>query len=383
MIHFAVTLLLFGISAAQSIRICIVETTKPVPFDLNGAFILRSEEGKYQLTSLNEPLQIIPNDSTFDIVGSGQYKRSLTFASEVTLTAQKPGATLRINDFEENGIIRIRQNESGAVQVIVSRPMEDYLTYVLPHEIGSTKPEHLEALKAQAVAARTYAYRQIARTQPFDVYADVRDQVYQSGETPHESFVNAVKATQWQVLAHDMSIIDIKYCANLGGYQERPAYEVDAHQPLMKPKGKPVLGKKSRHWRWTIYFTLDELVDRAQKMYGQTFGDIDVTQGADLQLAIRSRTPVGRVDTLDLTVNNITASLTGFEIRRFFSKDGKTLPSNLFYMKNGNSTLMIHGGGYGHGDGMGQWEAMELSEQGYNYQQILKFFYPETDLVRR
>ncbi|GBU26071.1 hypothetical protein R83H12_02754 [Fibrobacteria bacterium R8-3-H12] len=95
---------------------------------------------------------------------------------------------------------------------------------VVPHEIGKLNAECFEALKAQAVAARTYAYIHLgsSKSQGFDVYADTRDQVY-NGKNDEDSLVNeAILATSNVVIKYDGNLIEAYYHSTCGGNTESP-----------------------------------------------------------------------------------------------------------------------------------------------------------------
>ena len=88
---------------------------------------------------------------------------------------------------------------------------------------------------------------------------------------------------------------------------------------------------------------------------------------------------------LEIAYADTTVILSGYEIRRFFTNsEGKMLPSNLFYLTQpDDSTLVVHGGGYGHGVGMCQYGALNMARRGLKHYHILGKYYPGTKLFRK
>src|SRR5690606_24745040 len=97
--------------------------------------------------------------------------------------------------------------------------MENYLLGVVPFEIGRVGPDLVEASKAQAVAARTYAIRYLGRRDSlgFDVFATVEDQVYGGAEGEHEPVSVAVRETAGQILTYGREPIEAFYHSTCGG----------------------------------------------------------------------------------------------------------------------------------------------------------------------
>ena len=102
-------------------------------------------------------------------------------------------------------------------------------------------------------------------------------------------------------------------------------------------------------------------------------------------MRIVDRTESGRVNTLEVIYADTSALLHGTEVRRFLAwPPGGYLPGGLFYFaQTSDSTLEIRGGGYGHGVGMCQWGAMNMSQNGFKYYHILSKYYPGTVLKRK
>ena len=112
---------------------------------------------------------------------------------------------------------------------------------------------------------------------------------------------------------------------------------------------------------------------------------VEDTTELHLNLQIAKRNSSGRVSDLEIAYGDTSVMLTGYEIRHFFKdKNGKSLPSNLFYLEQSNdSTLAIHGGGFGHGVGMCQYGALYMAQHGFMHYHIINKYFPGTKLVRK
>lgn len=119
---------------------------------------------------------------------------------------------------------------SSAIQVINHVYIEDYLLGVVPYEMNDTWP--VEALKAQAVAARNYVLRQMGGSDAYDVVDTPTDQVYKGYTLGLTNAKTAVNETAGKVLTHNSNIIEMFYSASNGGYTEIPQHIWSASNPL-------------------------------------------------------------------------------------------------------------------------------------------------------
>ena len=122
------------------------------------------------------------------------------------------------------GALVLYLNDRGKLNVINELPFEDYLRGVVPRELGPALYPELEALKAQAVAARTYALRNLGRefaAEGYDVCATPRCQVYGGRDAEHPLSDRAIAETAGQILLYRGAPIDALYSATCGGHTER------------------------------------------------------------------------------------------------------------------------------------------------------------------
>ncbi|MBI4469768.1 MAG: SpoIID/LytB domain-containing protein [Acidobacteria bacterium] len=155
-------------------------------------------------------------------------------------------APLRVNGTAYRGRIEARLNSRNTLVVVNELPLEDYLLGVVPNELSPTHYPEIEALKAQAIAARTYAIRNLGkyRGEGFDLYADARSQVYGGKESEQPLSSRAVVETAGLVLTYDAEPIDAVYTSTCGGRTENA--EVIFARPL--PYLRSVLCSPEKDW---------------------------------------------------------------------------------------------------------------------------------------
>jgi SpoIID/LytB domain protein len=219
---------------------------------------LRSSEnfkvGDKTLTRLTDWKVVPTNDGKVRVVGKGK------FGSPATA---KPGnGFLRINGLRYRGVLKIH-NRGGKLAVVNVVRLQGYLYSVVPREMPSSWP--LEALKAQAVAARGYAAR-AARASWYDIHDDTRDQVYGgldygSGEDPGSTA--AVKATAGEVAKSGGEVISAYFSSSNGG---RTAASGDTwvkqEQYLISKRDRFDLNGSNPNRNWTVMLTPRALQNR-------------------------------------------------------------------------------------------------------------------------
>ena len=142
-----------------------------------------------------------------------------TVAGRTVLVMPITAETLTIDKQPYRTAARLFINARGLLNVINELNMEDYLRGVVPAEMGPTVYDELEALKAQAVAARTYAYRNLRQfeAEGYDICPGPACQAYKGFGGEHEMSTRAVTATSGLVLTYDGAPIDALYTSTCGG----------------------------------------------------------------------------------------------------------------------------------------------------------------------
>lgn len=313
------------------------------------------------------------------------------------LTARSRGGAVRVNDRSYRGEIVVQSTAPGALTVVNRVEMEDYLLGVVPREIGRVGPERYEAVKAQAVAARTYAVRYLGRRESlgFDVFATVQDQVYGGVEDEYNLVTRAVRETAGEILVHGGRPIEAYYHSTCAGHTAA-IDEVWNSPPIaylqavrdVDPRTGQAYDHFSSRFRWTQRWSADELNQILSRTLADSVrpGMSGVGRVRDIQLL--ERTPSGRIGRMRITTTTGDFVVGGDRIRWIFlTPSGAILNSARFEIdiergSNGDPVAFVAtGGGWGHGIGMCQVGAMGRAEAGQNYRTILQTYYPGAQLV--
>lgn len=266
---------------------------------------------------------------------------------------------------------------AGKLVVVNELPLESYLMGVVPCEMGATSP--LEALKAQAVAARTYTLTKIGSfTQyGYDVDDTTRCHVYRGMDVETSATNEAIRQTSNQVLVYSGRPIEALYATVSGGVtaDAREAFG-GAGQPYLIPvvdvdeKGN-AYGAHSKWFAWYL--------DIPQESLESKFKDRGVDFGRIENLTVADRGPSGRAINIQLTTAQGTIDLNARLIRDAFGVD--VVRSTFFEIRKTASGFRIEGKGWGHGVGMCQAGAVGRARAGQKYDKILTTYYPGTQLV--
>lgn len=269
------------------------------------------------------------------------------------------GGLVWIGDRWYRGRLQLVPHGDG-ILAISRVDLEHYLYSVVGGEMVPSWP--IEALKAQAVAARSYALhkRALTRQRPYDLKSTTASQVYKGIQSETASTHRAVNETHGQVMTHGGQIILAVFHSSSGGHTEN--VEDVWSQPLPYLRGVVDYDQTAPVFQWTESFSAAEL--------GRRLGL------GTVQDAIAERTtPRGRVITLRASDDLASKRFSGDEIRRTLS-----LRSTLFQVSRDGDVFYFTGRGFGHGVGMSQWGAYYLAQQGVSYQQILGHYYPGASL---
>ena len=248
-------------------------------------------------------------------------------------------------------------------------PIESYLAAVLGGEMPASFPG--EALKAQAVAARSYALmrkieaREIGR--PYHLGATVLSQVYRGLDHEDPRTASAVSATQGEVLAVGITPVEAYFHASCGGKTESGAAALDRPLDYLKSVSCPCENHSPyAHWRAEI-------------------GAAELGKAVGLTSAIGceviSRTSSGRAARVQVqSEKGGMRTILANQLRTAIGY--QKLPSTWFEVHREGGRFVFEGRGSGHGAGLCQWGARLLAEQGKDYRAILDHYYPGTTVER-
>lgn len=289
------------------------------------------------------------------------------------------GQKLQVNGEAVPHEVELIQNESKGIDVICRLDIDSYLAGVLPSEMPLSWP--IEALKAQAVAARSYVLRTMydRREQAFDVDATIIDQVYKffaaNSHRPEwqMKLTAAIEQTRGEVLTDDRGrTLKAFYHADCGCQTEDPKFVWGALKSFVSVRD-PTCGKR-KTYRWDLSIKAVEV----QSKLSEYFSLPKNSKLSDLTVA--SRTPSGRVALLAAKFNMGNSEILSYTLnaqifRKLFGFE-KVASSN-FTMHKGLDRFQLDGQGLGHGVGLCQWGARAMAKSGTRYRDILKSFYPK------
>jgi len=260
-------------------------------------------------------------------------------------------------------------NVLGKIYVINVLQLDEYLFGVVPSEIMSTWP--MEALKAQAVTARTYAYYHIMKKKNliYDLDSTTRFQVYRGLTVETEPTNRAVRETSGEIITYKNQPIIAYFHSTCGGHtvDDRFVWEGNDLEYLRGVTCKYC--RESPAFSWDTELTLHEIRRFLKKKY----------HGIGRIIGITLKKRNGRVVFVVVRHSSGVVRIKGNDFRLLFP--GKKIRSLLFAAEKTKNGLILHGHGWGHGVGMCQWGAKGLAERGADYRSILRYYYKNISIV--
>ena len=263
---------------------------------------------------------------------------------------------------------------SGKIIPVNSLDMESYLKGVVGYEMSDYFP--LEALKAQAVAARNYALFKLGAesAKGYDFDDTVLYQVYKGYDERLQNVIKAVDETKFVILLHNDRLVEALYSAWHGGYSE-DAVNVWGN-PVIYLKAKADSFESDAWPNGNRSFT-NAQVDSTLKSRGWL---LSTDTFIKLDLASITRYTSGRVANIDILYKDSTGTVKTKSATRDKTRTFLGLPSNMYNVVYDSLTgvYTFSGKGHGHGLGMSQIGAKNRAATGQTYEQILKFYYDGT-----
>ncbi len=310
---------------------------KSISFNCNSKF-------KNKLSAYTGPLLVASLSSPTGLISWGKHK----YQGELQLVADR---------------------KSESCDLVNSIPLEAYITTLLAKEMNGTWP--VEALKAQAVAARTYAYERLRKTTSaklYDLESSEKDQVSGTFFDATEKTLRASKETEGEILIGPSGKISPAFFhSKCGGRTFRPDQVWGGVEEGYRSVNCTFCQKTGmKDWNGKIQNKkLVNMVDQVlKKYYSDSIVDHNIKIMPDSVHNSEIRLYAG--DRLHIIKKSYLRNLAGREV----------LPSNNFIMSSKNSEIHVEGQGYGHGVGLCQLGALELAKRGYTYRQILSFYFP-------
>ena len=296
------------------------------------------------------------------------------------------------------GSFRIHASQPEGLTLVNEVPLESYLRGVLPEEIGQPPDSDYEAVKAQAVAARSYTLSYLGRRAPlgFDLWASVEDQVYGGTARENEQSNRALRATAGEVLLSEGTPIRALYSSACGG---RTSNVEDVWPwpwtPYLRSvrdaegPGEPSYCARSSNYRWREEWDAETFMATIRK-FGPPEGAPAAVLAGELQdVRVGARSRSGRVREVIVATTRGEWILRGDRTRWSFRRPGGDAVLRSSFLKVGvlrdpsgkPLAVVATGAGNGHGIGLCQWGAMGMARAGKSYKEILSHYYKDTNLI--
>jgi len=408
------------IKSEPSVRIQIIQNKESLVVDFNGSWELINE-------SSDKTINIDTKDSVFFSIKSKNIELICKtdfyniISNHLVLKAKNSTSTLTIHDVsfgvgwwwegKENriyeGEIHLYKNQNNNFEVVVLLPLEQYLKGVVPYEIGADSP--LEALKAQAVAARCEAV--IALTSKLysgknhDLTSDVECQVFSGNNKRTKNSDSAVIQTKGTILTEQGKPINAFYASNCGGMPElisnvwperanSKSYSVYSSDAKKRRKQNITTERKAKKWinsMPNVYCNPNNgielpLFSQQNFRWKRIFNKIELSKmlannnnyGKLLEIKPIKRGVSGRIIKANFIFEQKTLHICGeLKIRQMWKP---ALRSSCFYIEETNEDFILYGAGWGHGVGMCQSGAVSQAKQGFSYKKILNHYYPKATI---
>ncbi len=402
------------------VRVRIINTLDTVNVSLRGEWSFRNTSTSKMTLPVDSQIQFIKRAGQISIVDTSGALLART--PSFMFSSNSDTATIKIasvpygvgwwwagiEDRVYEGAFHIYIGTNQELNVVVQLPLETYLKGVVPYEIGGSSP--LEALKAQAVAARSEAV--IALTSKlysgefYDLTSDVECQVFSGNHKRTALSDQSVDETGGLIISEEGQPMNAYYASNCGGRGELisnvwpgrnrlESYRVSLPDnngrtgPNLKwnwrakrwiktspdvycnPDSNNFLpGWSRKNFRWKREFTIHELTEM-------------LTDNRELglfkRIRVLKRGPSGRIYKARIVFEKGKLTVDGeLTLRQLFSP---SLRSSAFYVNRDGAKVVFHGAGWGHGVGMCQSGAVAQATRGSTFEQILKHYYSNSDLI--
>ena len=273
-------------------------------------------------------------------------------------------------NYVSNTIIRVKRISTENIEFL---PLEEYIVGVLAGEMPIYFEK--EAFKAQAVAARSYALKRIEynKDNDYDVVDSIINQVYLDNDylksawgSDYTENINklreVVNETSLEYLAYDGEVIDALFFSTSNGYTETASMVFNVDLPYLQSVKSSWDEKTSSAFRSATTIPIEDFYNKL---------DLEYSDSLDVKILKRSST--NRI---------ISLSINGIEFTGKTLYDKLRLKSTDFSLKKDGNNIVVSTVGYGHGVGMSQYGAEGMAEEGYDYKDILKYYYTGTTIKK-
>ena len=271
--------------------------------------------------------------------------------------------------FSENSVVRVYREDKGVIDNV---PIEEYVVGVLAGEMPISFD--IEALKAQAIASRSYVMKQIEKNihKEYDVVDTVMNQVYLDKQyllavwsDSYTSNINKIKtavlSTKGEYLSYNGKVAEALFFSTSPGITENSEEIFVSKEPYLRSVSS-TWDDISPVYTSTFTYTIFEFCNL-----------LNITYKDNLTIDIVEKTSTGRIKKI---------KINGKEMSANFICSKLSLNSTYFEIIQDGSKIIIKNRGYGHGVGMSQYGAEAMARMGYKYDEILKHYYQNIEIKK-
>lgn len=358
------------------LRIGIAVEQKQASFYVpNGTLYFENEEGKKEIGTFENANFTVKNENNSLVIYKEDGKLLGIYKGKVSLDGNLSPVAINGKKYRGELEVIVNPKNPSTLNVINDVLLEDYLLGVVPSESPASWP--LESLKAQAVAARTYAVGNWKRREElgFDLMSTTSDQMYTGLSAEQPSSTQAVKETTGDILTYQGKPINALFFSCSGGYTDSAMEVWNTDLPYIQPVQD--YDQSAPKFKWTKTFENTDIQKALDKL-GVDVGQIKSIEAIDF-------TEHKRVKTIKFTGTKGEATVDSNKFRL-----ASGLNSTLWTVSTGSTksllkaaipkTFTFNGGGWGHGLGMSQYGAKQMATDGKSYDEILKHYYTGVEL---
>ncbi|MFP4497766.1 MAG: SpoIID/LytB domain-containing protein [Vulcanimicrobiota bacterium] len=330
-------------------------------------------------------------------------------ANPISVLELQPNGTFRFNCYR--GELKFFPADSGRLLVNNYLTMDEYVAGVVPSEMPAIFPG--EALKAQAVMARTFAISQVKEARHkldgYDLCDEIHCQVYKGVAREQLNTDEAVTATSGEVVYYEGKPAFTPFFSTCGGHTADASSAWSGKVPYLvgiydgpsnvnnnlskEESFKEFIDnppqaycQNAERYRWVRTYRKQELEKMLKGSMGKLMGrDKPMELGTLSTIRVRSRASDGRVQAVEILSSEGVFTVEKDKIR-WLTSGGKIstggLPSTLFYIVDKEGEIIFRGGGWGHAVGMCQEGARGMDLSGKNYKEIIRHYYKGVELIK-
>lgn len=362
------------------VKVLVYENLDSIEFSIEGEFsifnakneIIRNIKNgvkKAQLTSLE-------NDGGF-VVTVPKIRDSLQ-NKEIKIKSIV-GNPIKLNDRYYLGELNVYSLKSNKFIIVNQLDLETYILGVLP---GETVDEfNLEAIKAQAIASRTYALSEIqtSKNVKWQIKNTTKSQVFIGASAINEKFNKAVIETRGIVMIDKDRPFRAYFCSSCGGATANlnsMPWEKDNSLIMVGRPCDYCITMKPSNFNWVAKFSKSSIIKALQD-----YGLSEVRSIAEIKIS--KQDPFGRALELEIMDDNKNKIvLNALRFRNEVLKEPFKLRSCLFTLSIDAQNIMFKGAGWGHGVGLCQYGSQGMAQEGKSFTDILKFYYNNVPLYK-